>query len=93
MIVAPDDQDVHRRQRQVSQPELDRREDQVRHEVDGERQGHLPRYFLADRLHEHEAERDEDDRVENLPDQPDGRRGGRPRGFRKRVVPFDPGHC
>jgi hypothetical protein len=73
---APHDQNVHRRQRQVPHPELNRGEDQVGHEIDGEGQGHQPRHRLSDRLHEHEPEADEDDRVQNLPDQANGHRAG-----------------
>ncbi len=88
----PDDQDVSSRQWQVSHLELDRGEDQVRHKIDGERQRHLPRQLLPHHLHEHEAKRDEDDRVENLPNHPDGRWCWRPRGFLKAVVPVKPSH-
>jgi len=38
----PHDDDVHRSQGETSHPKLDRREYQVRHKVDGERQGDLP---------------------------------------------------
>ena len=65
------------------------------HEVghhDGERQSYEPGHFAPDRLHEHEAEADEDDGVENLPDQPDSRRGGSSAWFGERVVPGHPIH-
>jgi hypothetical protein len=60
--------------------------------VDGERQGDLPRHLTPQRLHQHEAERHDDDRVKDLPNQSDGRRCGRPTRFRQAVVPVHPGH-
>jgi hypothetical protein len=42
---------------------------QVRHEVDGEGQGHLPADVTPERLHKNEAERDDDNRVEARPNQ------------------------
>ena len=43
-----------------------RSEDEVRHQVGGERQSHLPRQLAPHRLNEHEAKRDDDHRVTPL---------------------------
>ena len=88
----PHDHDVNRRQWQVSHPKLNRCENQICHEVDGEWKDDDPADLPSDRLHEDKPEADQDDRVKNLPDQADGRRGGRPAWFGERVVPFDPDH-
>ena len=88
----PHNQDIDRRQWQVPHLKLDRCEDQVRHEIDGEGQRHPPRHCASDRLHEHEPKADQDDRVEDRPDRPDRRWSGRPGWFSESVVPFDPGH-
>ena len=86
-------QDVRRRQRDAPQPGEDRHEQQVRHEVDGERQRHPPGHRRAGRLHEHEPEAGDDDRVEDRPDQADRRRGRRPARLRQRLVPLRPRHA
>ena len=70
----------------------DWREHQVSDEVDGEWNGHPPGHLASECLHENEPERHQDDRVENLPDQADGGRCGRPTGLRQTVVPVYPGH-
>ncbi len=64
----PDDQNVQGSQRQVSQTELNRRENQISHEADAEWQRHHPRQLLPDGLHEHETEREQDDRIDTLGD-------------------------
>ena len=63
-----DDQSVRRGERKVSQAKLDRCEKHVGDQVDRERNGNLPRELLPDGLNENVTERDENDRVENLPD-------------------------
>jgi hypothetical protein len=87
---APDDEDVHGRQRQVSHAELDRREDQIRNEVDGERQGDEQRQPAPSELHEHEAEGRDDDRIEDLPNEADRPRCRRPRRLGQALIPLHP---
>ncbi len=77
----PDDENIHSCQRQVAQSELDRCEDQVRCEIDRKWQRDQPADFAAKRLYEHKPKTDQDHRVENLPDHPDGRRLRRPTGL------------
>ena len=79
-------------QRQVPQAELDWRENQVGHEIDGERQGHPPRHLAPERLHEHEAESCDYNWVEDLPNQADGRWCRRPAWFPQSCIPFQPCH-
>jgi len=88
----PDNQNVDRSQRQISHPKLNRCENQVRREIDGEGQCHQPADPTTKHLHEHKPKTDKDDRIKNLPDQPNRRRGWRPGWFGQRIVPFDPGH-
>ena len=79
----PNDQDVYGCQRQVAPAKLNRREDQVGYEVDGEGQGDQPSNFASECLHEYKTKADQNDRVEYLPDHPNGGRWRRPAGFGK----------
>ncbi len=88
----PDDGDVDRGQRKVSQAELDRGEREVGDQVDGERDRDGPRDLLAGDSVEDVAERDQDDRVDDLPDRTDRRRLGSPSRFIESVVPVSPSH-
>ena len=71
---APDDENVERGKKQAAQAELDGREGDIGCEIDRKGYGRLPRHFPANRLNEYESKRDQDNGVENLPDQADGRR-------------------
>ena len=64
----PDNHNVQCGQRQASQAKLNRCEDQIGEEIDGEWQRHKPRHFLANGLNEYKSERDKDDWIEDLPD-------------------------
>ena len=86
----PNDQNIHRRQGQIAHPKLNRRENQVGHEIDGERQGNHPTDFAAYCLYENEAKANQYDGIENPPDQPNRSRCGRPGWLRQRVVPVNP---
>ena len=88
----PDDGDVEGGEREVSQTELDRGEGDVGDQVDGEWDRDGPRDLLAGDSVKDVAERDQDDRVEELPDQTDRRRLGSPSRFIEGVVPVSPGH-
>ena len=74
----PDDQNIQRGQRQVSHASQYRHKEHVCHEINGERRSHPPGELLAKRLKENEAERHEDYRIKDIPDQPDGGWGWRP---------------
>jgi hypothetical protein len=86
----PNDQNIHRRQGQVAHPKLNRREDQVGHEIDRERQGNHPADLATYCLYENEAKANQYDGIENLPDEPNRPRCRRPRWLRQRVVPVNP---
>ena len=88
----PDDGDVEGGEGQVSQAELDRGERDVGEQIDGERDRDGPRNLSAGDSVEDVTERDQDDRVEDLPDQADRRRLRRPCRFIECVVPVSPGH-
>jgi hypothetical protein len=86
----PDDEDVGCRQWQIPHAELDRGEDQIRDEVDGEGQGYEKREPAPRGLHEHIAKRRDDDGVEDLPDEADRPRRRRPRRLGEALIPVDP---
>ena len=88
----PHDRDVDGGEGQVPQSELDWRERDVGDQIDGKRDRHGPRDLLAGNSVEDVAERDQDDRIEDLPDQTDRRRRRRPRGFIESIVPVHPCH-
>ena len=87
---SPDNEDVDRRQRQIPHAELNRREDQIRHKVDSERQGDEERQPASCGLHEHVAKRRNDDGIEDLPDEADRLRGRRLRRLGQALIPVDP---
>ena len=89
---SPHNENVQRCQWQIPHSELNRREDQIGDEVDSEREGDQPTDLASKSLNEHEAEREEDHWIENLPNESDRCRWRGPVGFRERVVPFDPRH-
>lgn len=89
---SPDDHYVDRRQWQVSQPELNRREDQIGDQINSEGQGHQPAHFTPKHLHENKAEADQNHRIQDLPDQPNRARSGCPRRFGQSVIPGHPVH-
>lgn len=88
----PDDGDVESGEREVSQAELDWGERDVGDQVDGERDRDRPRDVFSGNAVEDVAERYQDDRIEELPDQTDRRRLGSPSRFIESVVPVSPGH-
>ena len=88
----PDDHHVNRSKGQAAQAEKQGGEGEVGHEVHGEREGDGPREPAAKSPSEDEAEGDDDDRVQDSPDQADGRRQRRPRRLRQVVVLLGPVH-
>ncbi len=89
---SPYDKNICRGQRQVPHLKLNGREDQICQKVDRKRQGNDPCNFASARLHKNKSKRDDDDRIEDLPNQADGRRRWRPRRFPQAVVPLQPIH-
>lgn len=63
-----DDHDFHGGERQVPHSKLNRREDQVRQQVDSKGLRHEPRQLASKCLPEHEAKADENEGIEYLPD-------------------------
>jgi len=88
----PDNRDVEGGEREVPQAELNRGEGDVGDQVDGERDRDGPGDLLPRDSIEDIAEREQDDRVEDLPDQTDCRRLGSPSRFIECVVPVSPSH-
>ena len=88
----PNDENINRRQWQVSQPELNRREDQIGDQIDAKRQGHQPAHFAPKHLNKHKSEADENHGIEDLPDEPNRARNRCPRRFDQSVVPGCPVH-
>ena len=66
--------DVHRRQWHVPQPRKERHENNVCHEIEGEGQCDHPADLTSESHNQNEPETDDDYRIENCPNQPDGGR-------------------
>lgn len=89
----PDNRDIDGGEREVSQAELDWREDDIGDQVDGKRDRYWPSDLLARGSIEDVSEREQNDRIEDLPDRANRRRLGRPSRFVEGVVPISPSHA
>lgn len=89
---APNDRNIESSKREVAQTELNWREGNVGKQIDRERNRDRPWDLLTENAIENVAERDQDDRVEDLPNQSDRRWLGGPSRFIEGVVPVSPGH-
>lgn len=88
----PDYQNIDRSERQVAPPKLDRCENQIRDQVQGERKCYLPFDLSPQGHYKNKPKTDHNNGVENLPYQPDCCGLWGPAWLMKGVVPIDPRH-
>ena len=88
----PNNRNIQRSKRQVAKAELNGCERDIGDQIDRKWHGNWPRKLLSRNAVKDISKRDQNDRVEELPDQADRCRLGRPIRFVKGIVPVSPRH-